>query len=102
MPIEAQLVGPYERLVLLKALSMSGSPPAEALAALAQQAGERRLAAGASIADANRRWEHAYVVVEGRVGVYQDGQLLYSAGPKESFGVIEVLARVEGGLEVRA
>jgi CRP-like cAMP-binding protein len=42
------------------------------------------------------------VIAEGRVGVYQDRQLLYSAGPKEVFGLLEVLARVKGNVEVRA
>ncbi len=102
MPAEARLVGPYERLVLLKAVLMSGNPPIEALAALALQAGERRLAVGASITYSGSHWEHAFVVVHGRVGVHQDGQLLYSAGPMEAFGLLEVLARDAGVVEARA
>jgi len=102
MLTEVQLVGPYERLVLLKALLMSGHPPAEALSALAHQAGELRLAAGARITATDSAWERAYVVVEGRVGLYQDGQLLYSAGPTEPFALLEMFARVQGGIEVRA
>jgi CRP-like cAMP-binding protein len=102
MPTESRHVGPYERLVLLKAVSLWGSPPVEALAALAQQAEERRIAAGALVAEADKPWDHIYLVVEGRVGVYQNGERFSSAGPRESFGTLEVLSRFGSGLEMRA
>ena len=97
-----QVVGPYERLMLLKEISLSGHPPVAALAALAQQADERQLAAGENLMEHDRPWEHAYAIVEGHVSLSQDGQLLYSAGPREVFGLLEILARVEGGFEARA
>jgi CRP-like cAMP-binding protein len=102
MPTESRHVGPYERLVLLKAVSLWGSPPVEALAALAQQAEERRIAAGALIAEADKPWDHIYLIVEGRVGAYRNGERLSSAGPRESVGALEVLSRFGGGLELRA
>src|SRR5262249_11015540 len=95
------LVGPYERLMLLEGLSLSGHPPTDALAALAQQATEHRLGAGSSTEDAEI-WDAAHVVVEGRVSVSQSGRRLYSAGPRETFGLLELLARVNRGLEVHA
>jgi CRP-like cAMP-binding protein len=99
MSIEPPLVGPYERLMLLEALSLSGHPPTDALAALAQQATEQRFAAGATLSDA-QAWDAVHIVVEGRVTVYQSGRRLYSAGPRETFGLLELLARVNGGLDV--
>src|SRR4051812_41993625 len=102
MSMLAKHVGPYERLVLLKAMTIVGNPPIEALAALAQQAGERHLAAGERMPGGQRGVEDACVVVEGRIDVLRNGELLYSAGPREGFGLLEVLARVGTGLEVRA
>jgi CRP-like cAMP-binding protein len=96
--ITAHLVGPYERLMLLKAMSLAGHPPVAALVALAQQAVERHFHAGAQATDINRSWDRAFIVVEGRVSLYQDGQLLYAAGPTEVFGLVEVLARVGAGV----
>jgi CRP-like cAMP-binding protein len=101
--ITAHFVGPHERLLLLKAMSLAGHPPVAALKALAQQAVERHLDAGAQVTDINRSWDSAFIVVEGRVNLYQDGQLLYAAGPTEVFGLVEVLARVGAGVvEARA
>jgi CRP-like cAMP-binding protein len=96
-----QLVGPYERLLLLKAVTLSGHPPVAALGALARQAAERHLDAGASIIDPET-WDRVCVVVEGRVSVYEAGRQLYSAGAKEAFGLLEVLARAGGDVEARA
>jgi CRP-like cAMP-binding protein len=99
MPNNPDFVGPFERLMLLKAVSLSGEAPAAALGALARQALERHLSAGETI---NARWEGAYVVVEGLVVVHEDGEAAYSAGPKEAFGLLETLARVEEGVAARA
>jgi CRP-like cAMP-binding protein len=101
MSIEPPLVGPYERLMLLEALSLSSRPPTDALAALAQQATEHRLGAGVT-SRAGDTWDSVHVVVEGRVTVYQSGRRIYSAGPRETFGLLEVLARVNSGMEVQA
>ena len=98
----AQLIGPYERLILLKSVSLSGQPPVEALGALALQAVERQLNADMVIVDARQPWESAYVVVEGQVSVSEDGGRTHSAGPRETFGLFEALARVENGVEARA
>jgi hypothetical protein len=68
VPIGPPLVGPYERLILLEALSLSGHPPTEALAALAQQATEHHLAAGRTLIGEDA-WGAAHVVVEGRITV---------------------------------
>src|SRR5215468_6824707 len=95
-------VGPYERLMLVKAASLSTHSPAAALAALAQQAAERRLAAGTAFTGGGGRWHTVHIVVEGRVGVYESGRRLYSAGPTEAFGLLETLGRVEAEIEARA
>src|SRR5262245_178171 len=95
------LVGPYERLMLLEALSLSGHPPTDALAALAQQATEHRLEPGL-VPSSAEIFDAAHVVVEGGVTVYQSGRRLYSAGPRETFGLLELLAGDNRGLEVRA
>src|SRR5262245_32151544 len=102
MSITAQLVGPYERLMLLKALSLSAHPPAAALAALAQQAEERHLVTGAPLRSTDMPWDSVHIVVEGRVSVSESDRELYSAGPMEAVGMLETLARVENGVEARA
>lgn len=101
MSIEPPLVGPYERLMLLEALSLSGHPPTDALAALAQQATECRFAEGSMLVD-DQPGGTVHVVLEGRVTVYQSGRRLYSAGPRETCRLLEVLARIDSGLEVHA
>jgi CRP-like cAMP-binding protein len=88
------VVGPYERLILLKALSLSSHPPVDAIGALAGQAAECHFAAGTSMPTAVGPWEEAHVVVEGRVNVLQDGRQLYTAVPKQAFGLLETLAHV--------
>jgi CRP-like cAMP-binding protein len=90
----AHLVGPYERLILLKALALFSHPPADAMGALAGQAAECHFAAGTNLPTAGGPWEEAHVVVEGRVQVMQEGRPLYAAGPKQAFGLIETLARL--------
>jgi hypothetical protein len=86
------LLGPYERMVLLKMLSVAGSPPPGAIAALAQQAIERRLPAGATIRG-NGAWDSSYVLHDGRVTLFRDGLARYSIGPKEACGLVELLGR---------
>jgi CRP-like cAMP-binding protein len=102
MATSAQFLGPYERLILLKAISLAGQPPAAALGALATHATERHFDAGARIADPDRPWECVHVVVEGRVGVHEDGQPVYSVASGGAFGMLETLARIEAGVEARA
>src|SRR5882724_2466363 len=99
MSTEPPLIGPYERLMLLEALSLSGRPPTDALAALAQQATERRFGAGSTLID-DQPGGTVHVVVDGRVTVHQANRRIYSAGPRETCGLLEVLARVHSGLEV--
>jgi CRP-like cAMP-binding protein len=90
------LLGPFERLVLLKSLSLSAEPPPVALASLAQQAVERHVGAGAPLgASDSGPWAAVHVVVEGRVSVFQDGVCLYRAGPGQPFGLVETLARTD-------
>lgn len=91
---DTDVVGPYERLILLKALALSSHPPVDAMGALARQATERHFESGARVPPADGPWEEAHVIVEGRVNVFQDGQRLYTAGPRQPFGLIETLARV--------
>lgn len=102
MPTTFHLLGPYERLVLLKAMSLGSHPPAAALAALARHATERHLTAGTRLTDGSTLWDSVHVVAEGQVSVRQAGQHLYTAGPREVFGLLETLARVEADVEARA
>ena len=102
MAAKPEFVGPYERLVLLRAASLSSDTPVEALTALARQAGEHRFPAGSALTTGDRPWADTYVVVEGRLDMYQQGRLLYSSGPKEACGFVESLARIEGAMEMRA
>jgi CRP-like cAMP-binding protein len=102
MPTTTHSLGPYERLILLKAISLAGQPPAEALGALAGYAVERHFGAGSRLVDPDRPWNGVHVVVEGRVAVHERGRQLYAAAPREVLGVLETLARIPGGVEARA
>ena len=98
----AQSLGPYERLILLKAISLAGQPPAAALGALATHATERHFDAGARLADPDRPWECVHVVVEGRVAMREDGIPLHSVTSGRALGMLETLARVQAGVEAQA
>jgi CRP-like cAMP-binding protein len=102
MAITPHLIGPYERLILLKALSPPGHIPAPALAALAGQATERHFAAGATLIGLDCRCDAVHILVEGGVTVSPSGRPSCTVGPREAIGLLEVLARVEGGVEARA
>jgi CRP-like cAMP-binding protein len=102
MAITPHLIGPYERLILLKALSSFGDVPAPALAALAGQATERHLAAGATLVDIYHRWDAVHILVEGAVTVSESGRPPSTVGPREAIGLLEVLASVKGGVQARA
>jgi CRP-like cAMP-binding protein len=102
MATSAHSLGPYERLILLKAISLAGQPPAAALGALATHATERHFGAGARLADPDRPWKGVHVVVEGRVGVREDGRPLYSVVSGGALGMLETLARIEEGVEALA
>jgi CRP-like cAMP-binding protein len=102
VPTTFHLLGPYERLVLLKAMSLGAHPPAAALSALASHAVERQFAAGTRLTDGSTRWDSVHVVAEGQISVRQGGRHLYTAGPREVFGLLETLARVEADVEAQA
>jgi CRP-like cAMP-binding protein len=102
MATTTQSLGPYERLILLKAISLAGQPPAAALGALATHATERHFDAGARLAEPDRPWESVHVVVEGRVTVREDGRPVYSVTSGRALGMLETLARVEAGVEAVA
>ena len=102
MSTTAHLLGPYERLILLKAISLAGQPPAAALGALATHATERHFAAGTRLVDSDRPWESVHVVVEGRVAVREDGQPAHSITSGRALGMLETLARVQAGVEALA
>ena len=78
------LVGPYERLMLLKGLSPSGDPPVDAVGALAEQAIERRFGAGAVVIAADHPWDGVHIVMDGHVGVYESGRDLHGRAGKHS------------------
>jgi CRP-like cAMP-binding protein len=102
MPTRTHSLGPYERLILLKAISLDSQPPAAALGALVNYAAERHFRAGSRLADPDRPWEGVHVVVEGKVVVFERERELYAAEPRGSFGMLETLARIQGGVEARA
>jgi CRP-like cAMP-binding protein len=102
MAISVPALGPYERLILLKAISLAGQPPAAALGALATHATERHFDAGTRLADPNRPWDCVHVVVEGRVGVREDGRPLYFVDAGGALGMLETLARIERGVDAQA
>jgi len=89
--------------MLLKAVSLSRHTPVAALEALAVQARERQVGAGATIGSGDDQPRgSAFVVVDGRVAVYQGGLRLNTLRPGKAYGLLETLAGADADIEARA
>jgi hypothetical protein len=97
MILTAPSLGPHERLLLLRAITMPAVLPPSGLVALAELADERIFDAGDVLVDPEQPVNQVHIVVEGRVTVTERQRRLYTAEPRQVVGVIEGLARMERG-----
>lgn len=81
---------PMQRLLTVRQFPGFADAELSELATFAQNVVERRFAAGAKVVEANSRIAAVHFIVEGRL-VSTDGK--HAWGPREPFGVLEVLAR---------
>ncbi|KPJ93720.1 MAG: hypothetical protein AMS18_05205 [Gemmatimonas sp. SG8_17] len=102
MTRDRQFVAPVERLLQLRMLPALDRLPPVFLGAIAQRTRERLFRQGALLLDPLRPVGAAYLVVEGRVAVGTDGEQRPAVGAGTAVGFLELLARIERGIEARA
>lgn len=91
-----QLFSARDRVVYLRSSRDFEGVPMRSLAALAQVLEEDRVPAGATLVAAGEPITKAYFLVEGRVGLYQDGVRTGELTPPSSVALIGVLANITG------
>ncbi|MDX1385647.1 MAG: cyclic nucleotide-binding domain-containing protein, partial [Thermoanaerobaculia bacterium] len=91
-----------EKVMLLRRVPLFAHCSAEEVVRIAAIAGERRFEAGDPIYGANDPAEALYCVVDGSVSVADDNGGSRVVGPRQTFGVTEILSgRLRAG-EARA
>lgn len=95
-------VGPLDRLLYLRSLPALDRLASSQLAAIAQYAREEFFAKGSALLSSEAPVEAFYTVVQGRVAAARAGIRQPEAGPAESVGLLDLLARAETGLDAWA
>lgn len=95
-------LGPMDRLLLVRAMPAFGLLPGRLLATLAERLQETHWPAGATMHEPTRPADSASVLVEGRVSTWRDGLFVGSIEAPTGYGLVDMLARCDDGLEVRA
>jgi CRP/FNR family transcriptional regulator, cyclic AMP receptor protein len=80
-----------ERVVALHRVGLFADIPGRTLAALAQQAREVEVDAGATVIEEGAVEDHLYVIVHGSLRVHRDGQTLAILGPGATVGELAAL-----------
>jgi CRP-like cAMP-binding protein len=91
-----------EKVLLLRGARLFHHCNAEAVVRIASIAVERRFEAGATIYDVGDAADALYFVVSGRVAVEQDDGAAPALGPREMFGVQEILSGRPRGARAHA
>jgi MFS family permease len=93
---------PVERLELLRANPIFAPLPGPTLEQLAHAVEEVTAPAGEEIVRQGDRGDRFYLIEDGALDVYVDGELVQSLGPGESFGEIALLRNVPRTATVKA
>jgi CRP-like cAMP-binding protein len=91
-----------EKVLLLRGASLFSHCNAEAVVRIASIAAERRFEAGDLIYGLGEPAEALYFVVTGRVDVEESDTAERALGPRETFGVLEILSGRLRGSQARA
>lgn len=102
MPADLRLIGPQERLLLLKALTITEGLPAEGLVPLALHARECSFDEGEVLFKEGAALDGVFVVFEGRLAMDRRGTARPSIGTGEVAGALEVMAQVESTVTATA
>jgi CRP-like cAMP-binding protein len=101
-PIKSHFSGAFDRVLYLRTLPLFGTLPPEELALLATYTTERQFAPGALLATQDGCVESIHLVVDGSVRTSRGGAPIGVFGPRDTVGVLGLLARADEGIEVVA
>jgi CRP-like cAMP-binding protein len=95
-------VGPLERALYLKTLPQLEELGSSEIAAFAEHAREKRFRRGAHILVSGKPVPDFHVVVEGRVRIQDANAEPIESGPRQTVGLLNLLARSEQGVDAVA
>jgi CRP-like cAMP-binding protein len=98
-PAKPHFSGAFDRLLYLRTLPLFGTLPPEDLALLATYTEERQFEAGALLVAEVGRVAAIHLIVDGSVRTSRGGSPIGVFGPRDTVGVLGLLARTDGGVE---
>jgi CRP-like cAMP-binding protein len=99
---EARYVNSIDRILHLRAVPLLAELASTEVAAIAEHMRPRAFGAGQLILEAGQAVTAGYSVVEGRVSLRHDGNVIGVAGPLEAFGMAGLWSEDPSDVEVRA
>ena len=101
-PSKSHFSGAFDRLLYLRTLPLFGTLPPDELALLATYATERQFEPGALLATQDGCVESIHLLVDGSVRTSRGGAPISVFGPRDTIGVLGLLARADEGIDVIA
>jgi CRP-like cAMP-binding protein len=98
-PVKPHFTGAFDRLLYLRTLPLFGTLPPEDLALLATYTTERQFDAGARLSSEHGRVDPIHLIVDGSVSTSRGGSPIGVFGPRDTVGVLGLLARADAGVE---
>lgn len=98
-PSKPHFSGAFDRLLYLRTLPLFGTLPSEDLALLATYTVERQFEPGALLLSEKGRVEAIHLIVDGSVRSSRGGAPIGVFGPRDTVGVLGLLARADAGVE---
>jgi CRP-like cAMP-binding protein len=98
-PAKPYFTGAFDRLLYLRTLPLFGTLPPDDLALLATYTIERQFEAGAVLIAEAGRVEAIHLLVDGSVRTSRGGVEIGVFGPRDTVGVLGLLARTDAGVE---
>ena len=101
-PSKSHFFGAIDRVLYLRTLPLFGTLPSDELALLATYTTERQFEPGALLATQDGCVESIHLLVDGGVRTSRGGAPIGVFGPRDTVGVLGLLARADEGIEVIA
>ena len=98
-PSKPHFSGAFDRLLYLRTLPLFGTLPTEDLALLATYTIERQFEPGALLLSEKGRVEAIHLIVDGSIRTSRGGAPIGLFGPRDTVGVLGLLARADAGVE---
>ncbi len=99
---ESTMLSTFERVMILKTISLFAATPDEALAELADHLEEIEIRAGKNVVEKGADGDSLYVIVHGRVAVLDGERALNELGERAVFGELSLLDSEPRSATVRA